>query len=304
LSLVMSLSCALLATSLHQWARRYLRLAQPARCGPEKRARMRAFFADGVDKMHIPLAVEGLPMLLHLSLFLFFGGLVIFLFNIDHEVFVSVVWWIGLFSMMYGLITLLPLIRHDSPYNTPLSTPAWSLYASMLYVTIRVQYFIKPFNYGFGASNRYDKMRRRLRGWMLGGVEKAAEGTASERSSEIDIRIFDWTIKALGNDDTLEKYFEAIPGFFNSRLVKIEKDIPWRLLEISSGHHLRGYHEHDTRSSLLRGLDGRQSPLPSSSSTSIHREGAGYGTMVYSYSLLWNSKDHSCQKSCENTGTR
>ncbi|KAN0116055.1 hypothetical protein V8E52_006361, partial [Russula decolorans] len=80
LSLVISLSCALLATSLHQWARRYIRLTQPARCSPEKRARMRAFFADGLDNMHVPWAVEGLPTLLHLSLFLFFGGLVIFLF--------------------------------------------------------------------------------------------------------------------------------------------------------------------------------------------------------------------------------
>jgi hypothetical protein len=66
LSLVMSLSCALWATSLHQWARRYIRLTQPARCSPEKRARMRAYFANGVDKMHIPWAVEGLPTLLHL----------------------------------------------------------------------------------------------------------------------------------------------------------------------------------------------------------------------------------------------
>jgi hypothetical protein len=74
----MSFSCALWATSLQQWARRYLLRARRTRCNPEMRARMRAFFADGVDKMHIPWAVEGLPTLLHLSLFLFFGGLAIF----------------------------------------------------------------------------------------------------------------------------------------------------------------------------------------------------------------------------------
>jgi hypothetical protein len=33
---------------------------------------MRAFFANGVEKMHIPWAVKGLPTVLHLSLFLFF----------------------------------------------------------------------------------------------------------------------------------------------------------------------------------------------------------------------------------------
>ncbi|KAF8475270.1 hypothetical protein DFH94DRAFT_612823, partial [Russula ochroleuca] len=121
LSLVMSVSCALWATSLHQWARRYIRVTQPARCSPEKRSRVRAYFANGVDKMHIPWAVEGLPALLHLSLFLFFGGLIIFLFNVDREVFTCVVSWIGVFSGVYGLITLLPLIRQDSPYYSPLS---------------------------------------------------------------------------------------------------------------------------------------------------------------------------------------
>ncbi|KAH9978282.1 hypothetical protein BJV74DRAFT_888331 [Russula compacta] len=74
LSLVISLNAALLATSLQQWARRYVRITQPPRCSPEKRARMRAFFADGAEKLHIPWAVEGLPALLHLSLFLFFSG--------------------------------------------------------------------------------------------------------------------------------------------------------------------------------------------------------------------------------------
>ncbi|KAH9968268.1 hypothetical protein BC827DRAFT_1113751, partial [Russula dissimulans] len=61
LSLVISLTGALLATSLHQWARRYIRITQPARSSPEKRARMRAFFADGVDKLHVSQAVEALP---------------------------------------------------------------------------------------------------------------------------------------------------------------------------------------------------------------------------------------------------
>ena len=99
---------------------------------------MREFFADGLDEMHVPWAVEGLPTLLHLSLFLFFAGLVIFLFHVDREVFGLVVWWIGLFSMVYVSITLLPLIRHDSPYHAPLSTPAWFLYAGIPYLTFKI----------------------------------------------------------------------------------------------------------------------------------------------------------------------
>ncbi|KAH9030913.1 hypothetical protein EDB85DRAFT_1866109, partial [Lactarius pseudohatsudake] len=74
LSLVISISCALLATLLQQWARRYLKVTQP-RYSLHKRARIRAFFAEGVDRFLLPWAVEALPTLLHVSLFLFFAGI-------------------------------------------------------------------------------------------------------------------------------------------------------------------------------------------------------------------------------------
>ncbi|KAH9031450.1 hypothetical protein EDB83DRAFT_2229569, partial [Lactarius deliciosus] len=85
LSLVISLTCALLATLLQQWARRYLRITNP-RCSPHKRARIRAFFAEGVERLRLPWTVEALPTLLHISLFLFFAGLGVFLFGIHRTV--------------------------------------------------------------------------------------------------------------------------------------------------------------------------------------------------------------------------
>ena len=222
----MSLSCALLATSLHQWARRYIRLTQPARRTPEKRARMRAFYADGVEKMHVPWAVEGLPTLLHISMFLFFGGVAIFLFNLDSEVFTCVVCWIGLFLIVYGLITLLPLIRHENPYYTPLSKPAWYLFSSIAYVTFKVLTYIA---HGFGAYRIWDlcyDLKYRYRYWISGGMEKTAEKTAEKETSEIDLRILDWTFtdSLLGDDDSLEKFFQSIPGLFDSPRLVVKYD--------------------------------------------------------------------------------
>ncbi|KAI0260884.1 hypothetical protein BC834DRAFT_791982, partial [Gloeopeniophorella convolvens] len=78
LSLVISLTCALLATLLQQWARRYLRLTRSP-VTLHKRARIRSFFKEGVDKLYLPVVVEALPGLLHISVFLFFAGLVVFL---------------------------------------------------------------------------------------------------------------------------------------------------------------------------------------------------------------------------------
>ena len=197
---------------------------------------MRAFFAEGVDKMHIPWAVEGLPMLLHLSVFLFFGGLAIFLFNVDREVFTFVILWIGLFSLVYGLITLLPIIRPDSPYYSPLSSPVWFLHATMTYVTGIVLGFIVFIGFllcyllSFRSSrivrigeDVFDRIRDLLeyhRRRMLGGMEKVAEEKASERSSRVDAQILEWTISALGDDDSLNDFFEAIPRYFNSKTLE------------------------------------------------------------------------------------
>ena len=227
----MSLSCALWIMSLQEWARVYLYRVQHARYSPERRARMRAFFAGGVDKMHIPWAVEGLPMLLHLSLFLFFGGLSIFLFNVNREVFGCVIWPIVLFSIMYVLVTLLPLIRHDSPYHTPLSKTAWFLYASIHHIPFKILAFITLRGFwSYRTWRRCEDLRDHYQGWILGGVEKAAEETALERPSDIDVQILDWTISALGDDESLKSFFEAIPRSFNSKMLgHLKSDIPWTL---------------------------------------------------------------------------
>ena len=193
---------------------------------------MHAFFAEGADKMHIPWAVEGLPTLLHLSLFLFFGGLVVFLFNVHHAVFISVVWWIGLTTVLYGCITTISIVRHDSPYCAPLSRLTWFLYAGMRLVFINVLASDSIRRGDDDSRRRFQILKDRYRGWMSGGVEKAAEERMTERSSKTDIRIFDWTFNALDDDNELERFFEAIPGFFNSDPEQnLERDFPETLFE-------------------------------------------------------------------------
>ncbi|KAH9055307.1 hypothetical protein EDB87DRAFT_1335325, partial [Lactarius vividus] len=137
LSLVISISCALLATLLQQWARRYLKVTQP-RYSLHKRARIRAFFFEGVDKFLLPWAVEALPALLHVSLFLFFAGICVFLWHVNLTIFKSVVSWIGICTALYGCITFVPVFCHDSPYHTPLSLPAWHIITGILYFTYGV----------------------------------------------------------------------------------------------------------------------------------------------------------------------
>ena len=277
MSFVISLTCALLATSLQQWARRYARLTQPARCSPEKRARIRAFFAGGVDKMNLPLVVEGLPALIHLAVFLFFAGLIIFLLNVNYSISISVIAWIGPFSVLYAFITFMPMFRPDSPYYTPLSAQVslisgfilrllvgivyllycLSVVAAMVYDFVRSRFILVWITIcSWTRSSEYHRLRDWYdsdthRHWYGRAVDrlyrllssivdaishlgdriensgKAAEEITRNRSSEIDLGILDWTISALGEDDALEKFFEVIPGFYNSQMVNdIHRPLP------------------------------------------------------------------------------
>jgi Family of unknown function (DUF6535) len=215
LSLVISLTCALLATLLQQWARRYVTITQPQRYSPHKRAPIRAFFANGVETFHLPWAVKALPALLHLSLFLFFSGLAVFLFNTHYTVFSAVIWWIGLAGGVYVFITLMPIFWHDSPYYAPLSSSAFLFYAGIQYAASRLVDFLWDHDYTFIPRMWPGKYRRRL----FGGMTKTVQDTGSELSAEINSRILTWTIHALDEDKEVERFFEAIPGFCGSDVV-------------------------------------------------------------------------------------
>ena len=232
MSLVISLTCALLATLLQQWARRYLKITQ-SRYQPHKRARIRAFFAEGVTKCLLPWTVDTLPTLLHLSLFLFFAGLVVFLCNVNLTCFKLVSSWVGLCAALYGCITCMPIIRHDSPYCTPLSSLVWRI---ITWIPFLFYWYLRWFKslvqrYNayrrfelnqrvFYAYHRYLDLENSYRKSLAQGMQKTAEETALNSSSEIDTRAFMWTFDCLDEDHELEHFFSGLPGFRSSKVVK------------------------------------------------------------------------------------
>ncbi|KAH9056366.1 hypothetical protein EDB87DRAFT_1687585 [Lactarius vividus] len=223
LSLVISLTCALLATSLQQWARRYVRVTQP-RYSPHKRARIRAFFAEGIEKLHLPWAVEALPALLHIAVFLFFAGLVVFLCTINHTVFSIVLWCIGFCVALYLYITLLPIFRHDSPYYTPLTTVAWFCATGISWLVLRTLKVVASELHGHKLVSldswyRISVVENRLNKRFFSGFTKETEGSALRLSSDIDVRGLSMTFNSLEEDHELEQFLEGIPGFLSSHEV-------------------------------------------------------------------------------------
>ena len=260
---------------------------------------MRAFFAGGADKMHLPWAVEALPFLIHVSLFLFFSGLIIFMRSINHSVYLSIISAIGVFSAVYMSFTCMPIFWPDSPYNTPLSLvaclmlkaithsvifaiflcivfaqyivllvifllavclflvlaiifvcliPLFVIVISCLWLVCgahRLRDMFESERVAAGQLLRspyeldpyFEQLMGRITGrmiritffhkWIPSYSRNAAEKLVSKRSPAIDLGILKWTIGALGDDDTLEKFFEDIPGFFHSQtVVGLENPLP------------------------------------------------------------------------------
>jgi Family of unknown function (DUF6535) len=215
LSLVISLTCALLTTLLQQWARRYVTITQPPLTSLQKRAPIRAFFANGVEHFHLPWTVEALPALVHLSLFLFFSGLVIYLFNINHTVFTVVVWWVGVAGTIYACVTLMPIFWHDSPYYAPLSSSVWFFYASVQYAISQGVFYLWVHGITFISYMYPEYYRKRC----SVGMSKTFQDIGSNLSPDIITHILTWTIHALDEDRYLEQFFEAIPGFYRSKML-------------------------------------------------------------------------------------
>ncbi|KAJ7616413.1 hypothetical protein FB45DRAFT_687519, partial [Roridomyces roridus] len=125
LSLGLSLSCALIATLVQQWARDFLQNTE-MRPAPIVRARIFSYLYFGLQRFGMHAMVEFIPFLLHLSLLLFFAGLVAFLLPINIVVTAAAGVILGLISVTYFSFTILPIISADSPYRTPLSSAVWA----------------------------------------------------------------------------------------------------------------------------------------------------------------------------------
>ncbi|KAH9003506.1 hypothetical protein EDB86DRAFT_2368109, partial [Lactarius hatsudake] len=135
LSLAISITCALLATLIQQWTRRYMALSY-LHDMPHERARVRTFLFTGMEHFRMRQAVEAIPMLLHTSVFLFFAGLVDFFLLFNQTVAWVFIGWIGLFVSVYAAMTIIPNIIFSCPYRTPFTGLFWRLSQMLAVITL------------------------------------------------------------------------------------------------------------------------------------------------------------------------
>jgi hypothetical protein len=235
-SLVLSLTCALSATLMQQWARRYQELAQ-SHGAPHRRGRIRAYIFYGIRKFGMARAVATMPMLLHISVILFFVGLVEFLFPIDTTVSYSTLGLVVAFALAYGILTVSPNLYLNCPYATPLSGVTWRLSQLSVIVVLKATLGIEALFHNpiFKLWSRlnWHAAELSIESWMTalkdkvevhrqrlsGGLRKSIERNANDASPMVVPSALEWTLTALDEDKEIEKFAAGVPGLFDSHTI-------------------------------------------------------------------------------------
>ncbi|KAH9990333.1 hypothetical protein BJV77DRAFT_920380, partial [Russula vinacea] len=126
MSLVFSLSAALLATLVQRWAQDYMHMFERY-SNPLDIARIRQYLRDGVERWGMPTTAEVVPGLIHFSLLLFFIGLADFLLNAYPIVGKYTLFPIAFCVTVYIISTVAPIFDPQSPYHTSFSRLVWYL---------------------------------------------------------------------------------------------------------------------------------------------------------------------------------
>ena len=192
-SLVCSLSAALLAILIQQWVRSYMQVFQ-LYDHPLKRARFRQFFSEGATGM--PALAELVPGLIHLSLFLFFVGLSDSMLDINTTVGFSTVIPICFCGSLYLYSVLAPVWNPQSPYRNP-----YSLLVLYMIHSIRKLY---AHRFHPGSTPRNMEEER----------EELVMQTEDRKGR--DVRAIQWLVDNTTVNVETETFVLAIPGSFDT----------------------------------------------------------------------------------------
>jgi hypothetical protein len=194
ISLVCSLSAALLATLVQQWVRAYMRVFQQS-SNPLKTARIRQFLFEGAKRL--PTVADFVPGLIHISLTLFFWGFGDLIFQIDKTVFITTMVPIIICVCLYIYCVVESIRNPQSPYRTPFSGFIWVLIQKLPRIP---QYSRPPDNGAKSAS-------------MEARQEHYAMKDPPSRKDR-DVRAFQWLVDNINGSNETDTFVLAMPGSF------------------------------------------------------------------------------------------
>ncbi|KAJ3761193.1 hypothetical protein EV360DRAFT_38319 [Lentinula raphanica] len=143
ISLVLALVIALAAVLVKQWLHHYVAIPSGSL---KERSHIRQFRFSGLEKWHVMNIIGLLPVIMHVSLALFFLGLIIFL--VPLQLVLSII--IGSITfIVYGLYmtsNIIPIINPQCPYQTPLTDFLIAFGKFAYSMALRIQQQVVPRN--------------------------------------------------------------------------------------------------------------------------------------------------------------
>jgi hypothetical protein len=194
-SLMMSFVCAVGATMVQEWIRRYQLLTQLWSSPHRRSARIRASISRDRFLELIPLVLKCLNLLLHLSIYYFLAGLTVLPIYFSDLLTFGVVSICFLLSVAGYLCLFVGIFTH-SAIMSPFS---WILI------------------YG-----------RDLTAFSMSTLFKVArkiEKSASTRTSTLDADAMSWLLDSLTDEDEFERFLTGIPGFYKSTQVESSAEV-------------------------------------------------------------------------------
>ena len=201
MSLIFSISAALLATLVQHWVQEYMQVFQRY-SNPLKSARLRQYLYEGVERWYMPTVARSVPGLVHISLFLFFLGLGELLLATYTLVGITTIIPIAICSLLYILSMFAPIIHPQSPFRNPFSGLIWYLKQK-----------VHPRRYLDRASG--GSLKAVSSNLYEGRMQLSME--EGDGRGDRDARAIQWLIHNRTEDDEVESFVVAIPGAFTSK---------------------------------------------------------------------------------------
>ena len=227
---------------VQQWIRRYAQTLAELTDTASGNQRVRSCLFIGSQKYKLSHAIGLIPLPLHISVFLFLSGLIIFLFTISNAIAIVLTVAVVLIGLAYVVLTILPIIDEVCPYFTPMSYVWWNLYHYILSAAVSGCYFVveRFRNYSGSDSdeeagpgrlsnlseflkNTMKVIREHLKDGLHGNIFRYAKKNAS---ANMDLITLTWLLQRplMGDKSELQKFIHSIPPQILVQLSSLESE--------------------------------------------------------------------------------
>ena len=190
----MSFVCAVGATMVQEWIRRYQLLTQLWSRPPRSSAHIRASISQDGFLEHVPLVLKLLNTLLHLSIYYFLIGLTALPYSFND----TPIAWVTTICFVLALLGYLLFFTG--------------------YVRCRSLLFFCPLLLVYGRDKPTSPSYFRFFPTLLFAAREIKNG-ASTRTSTLDADAVSWLLDSLAHEEEFERFITGIPGFYKSTQV-------------------------------------------------------------------------------------